>query len=154
MLPKNNNKAVLATLALMLLSLSVASSIDYKYHHIMQTRKACLKALKESKVTNQYPEPSQQTQVSLLLLMPLPQWKAAVMQPMPLPQELVMQPMPLPQELVMQPMPLPQELVMQPMPLPQELVMQPMPLPQAMAEQPPAIKLAVGPLALYGGGGG
>src|SRR5688572_8238016 len=97
----------------------------------MQARKACLKVLKESKVANQYPEPSQQTQVSLLLLMPLPQWKAAVMQPMLLPQELVMQPMLLPQELVMQPML-----------LPQELVMQPMLLPQAMAEQPPAIKLA------------
>src|SRR5918994_200269 len=86
----------------------------------MQARKACLKALKESKVANQYQEPSQQTQVSLLLLMPLPQWKAAVMQPMLLPQELVMQPMLLPQELVMQPMLLPQEL----------------------AEQPPTIKLA------------
>jgi hypothetical protein len=62
-----------------------------------------LKALKESKVANQYPEPSQQTQVSLLLLMPLPQWKAAVMQPMLLPQEPVMQPMLLPQAMAEQP---------------------------------------------------
>jgi hypothetical protein len=86
----------------------------------MQARKECLKALKESKVANQYPELSQQTQVALPLLMPVPQWKAAVMQLMPLPQEPVMQLMP----------------------LPQEPVMQLMPLPQAMAEQPPAIKMA------------
>jgi hypothetical protein len=40
MLSKNNNKAVLATLALMLLSLSVASSIAMsKYPKIMQARK-------------------------------------------------------------------------------------------------------------------
>ena len=67
----------------MLLSLSVASSIAISIPHYANAQ-GLLEGLKESKVANQYPEPSQQTQVALILLMPLPQWKAAVMQLMPL----------------------------------------------------------------------